>query len=351
MILEKIYKEVENRITCIDFNKIWPNFKCYKFYIYDESYAYTNGMLISKPESFFANTSLEYNNDIVAIWNINDFDGDFDILTANLIHEMFHAFQKSNGDNRYPNDLDLLAYPNDDNIFQLKFNENKILSSIILNNSFNDLEKFIYIRSLREAKLGKIIENEYFAETIEGCAEYAGTMALQQINKDKYQTRIERYCSLINTPTKLLFDVRKISYYIGTLLQIVLEKRNVNFKIQSEKSIYNICKEIIRTNKTNIDINNEVSSFLNIYKESKKEKINIFLQKANKVVCISSEICGYDPMNMIRDNDFILCSHFVFLKENEKIINIMQPVLLHLENGSNIRIDKYYVLIEEGKVL
>lgn len=54
-------------------------------------------------------------------------------------------------------------------------------------------------------------------------------------------------------------------------------------------------------------------------------------------------ICGYDPMNMIKTDDIILCSHFIML-QNEELMEpflIQGPVLLHMKKGSTNEVVSY----------
>jgi len=54
-------------------------------------------------------------------------------------------------------------------------------------------------------------------------------------------------------------------------------------------------------------------------------------------------ICGYDPMNMIKMNDKILCSHFIMLKskDDDNTVFFQGPVMLNLEKGSANRVLSY----------
>jgi hypothetical protein len=53
-------------------------------------------------------------------------------------------------------------------------------------------------------------------------------------------------------------------------------------------------------------------------------------------------VCGYDPMNMFRQDDLIFCKHFVNLNENGKFIMIQSAVVLKLAEDSNRDVIGYY---------
>ena len=54
-------------------------------------------------------------------------------------------------------------------------------------------------------------------------------------------------------------------------------------------------------------------------------------------------IAGYDPMNMFRFEDYIYCSHFVFLKRDEEMKMIHQPVVLVMKENSPNELSSYNI--------
>lgn len=74
----------------------------------------------------------------------------------------------------------------------------------------------------------------------------------------------------------------------------------------------------------------------------KKAKIEAHIKRSQYVES-DAVICGYDPMNMLRVEDTIFCSHFVFLNENGGMKAIHSAVALQLAEGSNRRIAGNYV--------
>lgn len=56
-------------------------------------------------------------------------------------------------------------------------------------------------------------------------------------------------------------------------------------------------------------------------------------------------ICGYDPMNMIRQGDDILCSHFIMLMDDstKKQLFVKGPVMVKLKAESYNQVIEYYL--------
>lgn len=101
------------------------------------------------------NTATEYENKMIAIWNIQMVPvNDMDILASCIIHEMFHCFQIENNESRFPNDLKLFMYPNSIENYALKYQENQILIQVLTKKDIlikqKLLEEFYSIRKYRK---------------------------------------------------------------------------------------------------------------------------------------------------------------------------------------------------------
>jgi hypothetical protein len=51
------------------------------------------------------------------------------------------------------------------------------------------------------------------------------------------------------------------------------------------------------------------------YSQSKKEKFEDFFKQKREETTGDFIICGYDPMNMIKSGNMVLCSHFIMLRK------------------------------------
>ena len=93
MDLEKLYYEIKRYIEIVDFSKLWRGFEPLKFALYSEKECFFDGAYIEKTDAFLANTSILYNGEWIAIWNVQEEMNPI-VLTSKMIHEMFHGFQK-----------------------------------------------------------------------------------------------------------------------------------------------------------------------------------------------------------------------------------------------------------------
>ena len=147
MDLEGLYLKVKALMEKVDFNLLWQGFKPIKFALYTDKECFFNGAYIPKSDEFLANTSINYKVEWIAIWNVME-EMSPEILCSKMIHEMFHGFQFANKESRFPDEFDaILNYDIDDENLSLKYEENKLIVSLIEKyneKDFNQLFKIGY---------------------------------------------------------------------------------------------------------------------------------------------------------------------------------------------------------------
>ena len=241
MDLLQLYSTVNTILNTVDFNALFEGFHKYRFALYTSEEIIIDGKIIPYQDGFRGNTSIFYEGEYIAIWNL-EFDpiDDPEQLAYCLIHEMFHCHQYTNNETRYPSDFELLNYPDDIENFVNKYNENKYLADAYEQHDIELLRKFAYIRELRYKVYPSMVCQELKAETLEGMAEYIGLKALESINAEKYRAIVDDYLGKLKAESNLLFDVRRISYFTGTIFFLCLEQFSfsVNNVFDSEETAY-----------------------------------------------------------------------------------------------------------------
>ena len=345
MDLVKAYNTANAILDTIDFNALFEGFHKYRFALYSSQEIIIDGKAIPYQDDFRGNTSKLYEGEYIAIWNM-EFDpvDDPEHLAYCLVHEMFHCHQRTNHETRYPSDFELLNYPNDVENFINKYNENKYLADAYEQQNIMLLRKFACIRESRYKAYPSMVRQELKAETLEGMAEYIGLKALERINAEKYNAIVNDYLGKLRAESNLLFDVRRLSYFSGTIFFLCLELFgfSVNNILDSDQTAY-------EQNSIDItDVTAEVLSYdfiLCNYAELAKEKEAKIKEHIGRSKYIEGNalICGYDPMNMFRVGDMVYCSHFVCLDENGEIKTINSAVALKLAEGCNQAVVGYYI--------
>ncbi|MDR7856632.1 hypothetical protein [Tissierella sp.] len=353
--MRKLYSDIEVELDKVNFNDIWSGFSRTEFAIYNKSKVFLKDDVISHDERFLGNTSIDYNGDKLAIWYIEDTSQEnIEELASNIVHEMFHSYQFLNNESRFPNDLKGLDYPMDLKNYEIKYRENMLLVEALSSNDrnlkYDMLKEIIGLRIFRLQNYGDIIKYEFAIETVEGSAEYCGAKALRQISKEVYEKRIERYKRILSKDISKIFDIRRSCYYSGTLFLLLLEDLDISFTHEIHGQHQHIFEEVAdKVGYSSIKIddikNLELERYYIEYKKETEKKFEDFFNQSFEKYKGDFYICGYDPMNMIKHKDKILCSHCIFLEdkvENKKIF-LKGPLVVKLEKGTSNHVIEYYL--------
>lgn len=341
--LQEIYQKLDTILNKIDFEQIAPGFHRYRFAVYTEKEICLDGELMPYTDQFMGNTSLLYNGEYIAIWNV-EFDPveDMEQLAASMAHEMFHCHQNTLGEKRYPSDLKLLNYPDDTENFARKYHENRALADAYENCDKDALARFAAIRQMRFAQYSDMVREEWKAETLEGAAEYAGMKALRMIAPEKFERKMLDYLRRLRAESEQQFDIRRISYYTGALFFLCLDKlgHSVRNEIDSELTVYEQNPVIPAS-----DIVMQPCPFIETtyakLVEEKQRMIHDHIAGSTYTEC-SGVICGYDPMNMFRVGNRIYCKYIVFLKVADEVQRHQRAIVLELKDGTDNEITGYY---------
>lgn len=396
--MEQTYEEVRNLLKKVNFGEIWPGFHLCPFALYDENRACIEGKITLKPDFFRGNTTVEYEGEHIAIWKLegNRPGEDLEILASDMVHEMFHAFQMEQGEGRFPDDLTALYYPDDIENFVYKFRENQILAQALRERDERKkrelLAQFCRLRRHRSKSNEKFAAYECMAETVEGMAEYAGSRALEMLAPQKYGHRMETYLGFLEKLSPLLLDVRRISYYVGTVLALAANagKLSIAHDIgKEERSLYKVlCDSLdggqdgevrVHTDETEVytpaaevweaakvradgaevweaakvradgagmweTAAEEIRVLLQGRAEAHRQREEHFFAAARRKVEGDFRICGYDPMNMIRLGERILGTHFFQLMDRHtgEIITLEGEILLETVRGETGEVCAYW---------
>lgn len=343
MELNALWQEVSLRLDRIDFSALTPGFRRYRFALYTEKTVCLDGKILPWDERFRGNTAILFDGEQIAIWDVgNDPIHDMDQLAASMVHEMFHCHQYTLGEKRFPSDLTLLDYPEDGENYARKYYENCLLADAYEHYDTSALEKFAAVREMRLAKYPRMVREELRAETLEGMAEFVGLKALEQLSREKFAEKVSTYLRTLRAEDKLQLDIRRMSYFTGTILHLALERlgRGVKNEIDSELTVYE--QNPIESAETVIVPDCPfIEALCAETAAEKRRKIEEHIAVAPFTAC-EGRICGYDPMNMFRSGRYIFCSHFVMLKVEEKMEMFPRRIVLLLKDGSRDEVEGYY---------
>ena len=344
MDLLQTYHKVNSILDGVNFNTLFEGFHKYRFALYSSKEIILDGQVLPPRDDFRGNTAKEYEEEYIAIWNM-EFDSveDEERLAYLLVHEMFHCHQHTNNESRFPSDLDLLDYPEDVDNFTKKYNENRYLTDAYEQQDTELFRNFVSIRKERYEKYPSMVCQEWKAETLEGMAEYIGLKALKQINEEKYTAVVDSYMDKLREESKLLFDVRRISYYTGAVYFLCLERMGMPVRNDFGSELTAFEQNPVDSSGLEVKVSSYdfISGEFAKLTEEKERKIRDYIKCAKYTEC-NAFICGYDPMNMFRQGDLIYCKHFVCLNENGEVKMFRSAVVLKLAEGSNSKVTGYY---------
>lgn len=229
MDLKKLYYEIKNHIEIVDFSKLWRGFEPLKFALYTDSECFFDGTYIDKTGVFLGNTSILYNGEWVAIWNVQEQINPI-VLTSKIIHEMFHGFQMMNQDNRFPDELDALYnYKYEEDNLSLKLMENQLLYHLSTRFDKETFGQFLKIRKYRFDSFRYAYHYESCIEQIEGTANFVELHCLKQLSAELFEKAFSAMRERIIKPYSLL-PIRAICYDIGALLLYVITENSIAFE-------------------------------------------------------------------------------------------------------------------------
>lgn len=340
--MKTLYQEIEHHLKQLDFSKLWEGFHLFPFALYNETQIILNQTSRPYDPAFRGNTAIKFEGEMIAIWYVTeeDLQTDSRILTSLLVHEMFHAYQKTEHETRFPDDLKLLNIPDHVVNYQLKQLEHQTIIQLLKQPHTRTpdlLLNLIALRTQREQLIGPIIYQEYLIETCEGMAEYVGLKALHQLSPTLYEEKIQTYLHLLEEPNDLLFQPRKMNYYTGSLILLALDEDLFKHQVgQENKTVFELIKEhsLIKKSWTNPLLASQLKSH-------QTRQLKEFENFRNQdLICYHGNyrICGYDPMNMMKLENQILCPHFICLKNQNthEFLMIEGPILLEVSDDFEV---------------
>ncbi len=345
--MKEIYNQLKNKLKEVNFTELWPGFKGYDFALYDEFKVITDDSTMNWDMRFIGNTAIHFEGKWLAIWNMDTIPAnyDLDLLCANMVHEMFHCFQQEKNERKYANEISGLEYPMNSDNFVLKVKEKGILLKAYLEKNnlkkYELLKNFISIRTKRKALIGDAILYEYAIESFEGVAVYTEFKALKQCSNEK----IQPYLVARELVDKDILKIRENSYLPGMLLALIMDDLTPEWKnnfIEGDNYIYDLLSQNIGIYNYPIDIDGDIRNQVNIIIKEKNiyfhQLVDSLMQNKDvKEIVENYFIIGFDPLNMVKQDDLIYHSHMVKVKidNNERLIK--GPVLTVVDKSNILK--------------
>lgn len=306
--LENLYYDIKTHIDKVDFSKLWRGFEPLKFALYTENECFFDGKYIEKTDEFLGNTSIYYNNEIIAIWNVME-QADSIVLASKMIHEMFHGFQRINNESRFPNEIEALyQYKYYDENLSLKLEENMLITELLENFESDKFKKLLEIRKYRYNNFNYEYHYEAGVEQIEGTAEFVELCALKQLSYEMYVEKLNLLKSRITTKSNLL-PIRIVSYDIGALLLLILNENGIEYPSEFVNTPFSESL-IEKASEYEGDIELTMGETITSYYERADLVISKAIEKNNVVIEGLFDLLGVNIYNAVYRNGYIITEYF-----------------------------------------
>lgn len=332
MTLREVHNVVTDRLSRLAFETIWPGFTPSPFALYDDQNVCFADRTLPKDDAFLGCTAIQYEGAWLAIWRLEEGDAcDPDNLAANLVHEMFHAHQLLNGEQRFPNEFEALRIPEDPAYFQDQYREAWSLRRAW--DAWRAGEPGLArqcLRTLAEQRQCRQARNEaafrygLCAETLEGSAEYCCLRALCMLSPGQYERRIDRALDWMTQPGNIL-DQRRYAYFFGALSMLLLEALGIGFSkaLGVETLFWEDAAQRLRGE----DSPNGLEAVRMALEARLQEQASTLASVTENAPCIEGDfrLACFDPMNWFAMEDRIYHKTFVKLLEGPA----QRELLLH----------------------
>lgn len=339
--MQAFYQAVKRELDKVNFDALWPGFHAYPFALYDDTQAVLDGVSMVRPAEFWANTALRFQGQLVAIYQVPAEDArDASSMASLLVHEMFHAFQMDCGETRFPDDLSLAAAPLPAEALAWKAEEYRALAQA-------DLPRFRAARERRRAMAPEAVREELMAETVEGMAQYVELTALGQLSPEKRREGLQACVRALAEPERLL-DARRCAYHSGTLLLTAAAAQGLVFAHpigMETRPVYDlIAGQIPAGDLPACPMLAPWQALVQEQREHRAHQIQEFLRRPHRTVTGQFSICGYDPMNLWRQEELLFSTSYLALRgEGQEPVELQGQALLYMLPGSAHRCRGYVV--------
>ncbi len=214
--LKLLHEQISETISTLDFDAIWEGFKPLKFALYNADECFFDGEYVEKTDEFYANTSIEYKGERIAIWNVESVM-DMPNFASKIVHEMFHGFQVLEGWDCYADERGALCkYRYDSENLSIKLLENRLLLELCEKFERDKYDELMACRRYRRHKFPYEFSYESKVEEIEGTANFVEWEVLEQLDKKKAAELFKNMQNVMTKP-EYFFPIRISCYYTGAL--------------------------------------------------------------------------------------------------------------------------------------
>lgn len=351
--MKKLYDQISAQLSALDFDQLATGFKPYPFALYNKTHYLLADDESPITEHFRGNTTICHEGEYIAIWNLDYEATDFEHLTAGIVHEMYHAHQMTCGQSDYPDDFKMLSEGlSEPYLYFLSLECDYLVESTLsadCQTKEKYLKKILWTREERKKIQPNLYKQELNLENFEGIAEYVGYLVLKTLFPTKASQKINDFSKALNEK-KHLSNLRWLTYGKSVLFLDLLKALDVPFVNVSKTptpNYYDAAYDRFKASLSNEPIDkkrqNKVAEIHRTLSQKNQDAIDAFLNQGPKHHEHLGNICGYDPINMIKHGNKILCSHFIAINFGEGPQFINGPLLISVDPQDPMKVTGYWL--------
>lgn len=319
MNLEEKYNQLKESIAKVDFARLWEGFVPLKFALYNDTECYFDGRYIEKTDDFCANTAIEYQGEIIAIWNVME-EMEIGEFTSKIIHEMFHGFQQLQGWDCWPKETEaLFNYRYNEENLSIRLRENRLLLELLDMFDQDKYREFLACRKYRAEHFPYEFEYECRGEEIEGSANYVEWQVLRQLDARKADQLTEDMRRTMLQP-ECFFPIRISGYYTGALLiNAMISAGGYNYGSENRPVIMQALDTMQSVSEVNAGPEadrKKVAEALTAYEAESKRIVETAVAAGEVVLTGPLELVTVNIYNARCYNGYLTSTYFVMYIEN-----------------------------------
>ena len=337
MDLSYLYHEIKNRIEKVDFTTLWKGFQPFKFALYTDKECCFEGEYIEKTDIFCANTAIQFQDEYIAIWNVEQEPEDMDCLAASIIHEMFHAFQIVPGESRFADEKEaLLKYRYLADNLCVRRREADYIRAILEQDDKSAYGKLLELRKMRAEHYPYEYRYEANIEQIEGSAKFVEVSALAQLapwkGKQEWQKILERISREEN-----YFPARILPYDTGAAVIACIKKCTV-MDCETFTDQPFACEMIADVAGCNVSVpeNAEMKVCLDRYLTQTHEIIERAVKKNDCVLKGKFPLASVNIGDARREENYLTSNFFLMYRDNGELRTIRGNFVIEVDKDYNV---------------
>ena len=319
MELRKQYLLTEERLAKIDFSSLYRGFHRFPFALYDSRHACVGGEVTDRPASFLGNTSVLYNGEQTAIWQVSGEPADPDMLASKIVHEMLHAFQKASGEQRWANEQEaLVRYRYDAVSLSARLREASLMRKCLTGNEPEAFSRLLSLRRARQERFPYEYDYEARIEQIEGTAHFVELSALEQLDPKKAERRWEETLTGLEKPESY-FPARAVTYLSGAAF-IACLRRYTDFDTDSMTGEPFAAAALRQAEPCALPAADErMTACLAGWKDRLRDTVRQILDKNDLVLEGAYRLVGWNVYDSVWDGRYALLTSFIGYIEGSEL--------------------------------